>query len=399
MNKAQIVIGLAYGDESKGATVDFLTRHAQRPIIIRYNGGCQAAHNVVTPEGTHHRFQQFGAGMFVPYARTFLSRFMMVEPFQLLSEERKLASLTYNPGGRTFIDGDAQVILPLHRTLNQLRELHRRLTTGDVHGSTGQGIGEAAADALSGADVMRVRDLQRSDDDINTIIKTTYSRLYSQMKELANSAPMNQEFDQVKWSFNLTWVPGFLNAARLICDTFQIVDTDWLAEQNSDLIFEGAQGVMLDQDHPVNSPHVTWSKTTSRNAETILSEIDFQGEVKKLGLIRSYLTRHGAGPLPTEDPLLLKWLPERHNGTGRWQGAWRVGRMDHELVRHSIEYTGGIDGLCISHLDVLRRDPHELADLLGVPLFLTARGPTWKDRSFAETEELRSLSEDLALFR
>ncbi len=90
---AFIVIGLAYGDCGKGTIVDYLTRRHAAHTIIRFNGGAQAAHNVITPDDRHHTFAQFGSGLFVPGVRVYLSRFMLVEPYALFNEEAHLRGL------------------------------------------------------------------------------------------------------------------------------------------------------------------------------------------------------------------------------------------------------------------------------------------------------------------
>src|SRR5712664_3469074 len=105
MNKAIIVAGMAYGDEAKGATVDFLCRDLGAGLIIRYNGGHQAAHNVVTPEGKHHTFSQFGSGSFISGVRTHLSHFMLINPIAMLEEEEHLQSLgIHDMWDRTTVD-------------------------------------------------------------------------------------------------------------------------------------------------------------------------------------------------------------------------------------------------------------------------------------------------------
>src|ERR1700733_7329276 len=91
--QAIFIADLGFGDAGKGTITDFLTRQQKAHTIIRYNGGPQAAHNVVTPGGRHHTFAQFGSGMFLPWTKTFLSRFMLINPLNMLKEARHLSSL------------------------------------------------------------------------------------------------------------------------------------------------------------------------------------------------------------------------------------------------------------------------------------------------------------------
>src|SRR5512147_2617059 len=88
-----LVADLGYGDAGKGSIVDYLTRQRPAHTVIRYNGGAQAAHNVIDPGGAHHTFAQFGSGTLVPGVRTYLSRFMLVDPLNLMHEERHLQTL------------------------------------------------------------------------------------------------------------------------------------------------------------------------------------------------------------------------------------------------------------------------------------------------------------------
>lgn len=101
-------------------------------------------------------------------------------------------------------------------------------------------------------------------------------------------------------------------------------------------MFEGAQGVLLDEWHGFH-PYTTWSTTTFGNAETLLAEAAMTAT--RLGVVRCYLTRHGPGPLVTEDPTLE--LPDPHNGRNEWQGAFRVGHFDAVALRYAIEVAGG----------------------------------------------------------
>jgi adenylosuccinate synthase len=89
-SRAILIVDLAYGDCGKGTIADFLARHTSAHAVVRFNGGPQAAHHVVTPDGRHHAFARFGSGAFIPGVRTFLSRFMLIEPYALLNEANQL---------------------------------------------------------------------------------------------------------------------------------------------------------------------------------------------------------------------------------------------------------------------------------------------------------------------
>ena len=121
--RAIIVIGLGFGDCGKGTIVDHLTRAPGAHTVVRFNGGPQAGHNVVLPDGRHHTFSQFGSGTFVGGVQTLLSRFMLVEPYALLNEANHLVqSGVPDPLDRLWIDKRCAVITPAHQAANRLRE-------------------------------------------------------------------------------------------------------------------------------------------------------------------------------------------------------------------------------------------------------------------------------------
>ena len=115
------VVGLAYGDCGKGTVVNFLTRERQAHTVVRFNGGPQAGHNVVTPDGRHHTFSQFGSGALVPGTRTLLSQFVLIEPYALLNESDHLERLNVvDPLASLMIDRRSVVITPAHQAANRL---------------------------------------------------------------------------------------------------------------------------------------------------------------------------------------------------------------------------------------------------------------------------------------
>lgn len=175
MKHAILVQGLAFGDEAKGATVDFLCRKFPVDLIVRFNGGSQAAHNVVTPEGVHHTFSQFGSGMLAnDRVRTHLSQYMLVDPVTMMNEAEaltvarkeewrrvadlgELEPLPESVWERTTVDPRCVVITPFHKLVNQLREKERGAAR---HGSCGMGVGVAREWSLdTGQEALVVGDL------------------------------------------------------------------------------------------------------------------------------------------------------------------------------------------------------------------------------------------------
>ena len=350
--RAIIVADLGFGDAGKGTVIDALTRAHTAHTIVRYNGGPQAAHNVVTPDGRHHTFAQFGSGMFLPWTRTLLSRFMIINPLNMLSEARHLRELGVTDAfARTLIDRHALVITPFQRTLNRLRELAR---ADARHGSCGEGIGECMADALAHEDaVLRFGDLQ---DRATTIKKLHWLRdlKYPQFTALSRQLPISETIRRECMTFmHSRSIEDCADVFTYLAQQVRVVDEEDIRtvfDQSGTILFEGAQGVLLDENYGF-APYTTWSTTTFANAETVLRECDYQGEVHKLGVVRAYAPRHGAGPFPSEDETLTAVLPEPHNSWNDWQRAFRVGHLDLVMTRYALDMVGRPDSLAVTHLD------------------------------------------------
>jgi adenylosuccinate synthase len=351
-NRAILIADLGYGDAGKGSMVDYLTRQTQAHTVVRYNGGAQAAHNVITPDGRHHTFAQFGSGTFVPGTRTHLSRFMMLHPLAMLAEERHLQSLgIHDAFARMSIDRDALVTTPFQQAANRIKEIAR----GDGrHGSCGMGVGETMSDWLTyGSDVLIAGDLSERDVTVKKLRRMREIKL-SQLEPVLAAASGSETIAEELKTFH---DPHFIDATADIYQHFarqaRIVEADYLGSllnQPGTTIFEGAQGVLLDEWYGFY-PYNTWSTLTYKNADILLSENDFTGESLRLGLIRGYATRHGAGPFVTEDDLLTKKLQDDHNGNNLWQRQFRVGYLDFVALRYALKVAGHIDGLVVTHLD------------------------------------------------
>ena len=156
--KAIVTVGLGFGDEGKGATVDFLTRHYDARWIVRYSGGAQAGHNVQLPDGRRHTFSQFGAGTLAG-AQTYLGPRVVVCPDTLGPEAQHLAELgVENPHQALTMHPDCLLSTTYHMSMNRMREIDRG---GDRHGSCGLGIGEARSYWLKhGLDSVTASDLE-----------------------------------------------------------------------------------------------------------------------------------------------------------------------------------------------------------------------------------------------
>ena len=334
--KALLIAGLGFGDEGKGSIVDYLSRQHSNVTVVRYNGGPQAAHNVVTDEGTHHVFSQFGSGSLVPGVRSHLSRFMLVEPFAFYNERQAL--IEKGASVNITVDPDCIVITPFHWLANKIRETQR----GDTrHGSCGFGVGEARRLYLESGPVLRVRDLLHGALAYQKIlyeIKEHYMyefRYRSAETELYFQHMRSQQMKDLVQQYD--WFANTVRVRHLSPD------------DDATLIFEGAQGVLLDENHGFQ-PHTTWTNCTFENAVTLLEPFERKlDSVEKIGVLRTYMTRHGAGPFPSEDAEVQ--FPD-HNGTGQWQGKFRQGFFDPLLYRYAIKcLRHDVDCLALTHVD------------------------------------------------
>lgn len=145
---------------------------------------------------------------------------------------------------------------------------------------------------------------------------------------------------------------GFLNDCKIISnlDLVGVGHRLRVLLKEGTVIFEGAQGVLLDERHGFH-PHTTWSTTTCENVGSLLAEHSHEGKVECMGVLRAYSTRHGAGPMVSHDAEMTAALPERHNRVDGWQGDFRCGPFDLVATRYALEVAGKIDGLAITCLD------------------------------------------------
>lgn len=349
-----IVAGLGFGDEGKGTITDFLTRKYSANTVIRYNGGSQAAHNVVTTDGRHHCFSQFGSGTLSPGTRTFLSGHTIVDPLAIMLEAEMLEKIDIKDAlKRLDISGQCLVVTPLHKHLNRMLEISR----GDKrHGSCGKGIGQTVTDGQTlGQLALRAVDLPEYETTRYKLDFLWRCKL-DQAEQLLAEQPGN---GQLRACLNQLKRPNYAMLLARVYRHFSwdtgvnIVPENHLHDCRADyraMIFEGAQGVLLDADYGF-WPHVTRTDTTFNNADKLLHGSAVR--MTTLGVLRAYATRHGAGPFPSEDAWLTKQLPDKHNRKDKWQGAFRVGWPDLLATRYALKVCGGVDSLAITNLDRL----------------------------------------------
>jgi adenylosuccinate synthase len=354
MTKVFFVAGLGFGDEGKGTTVDYLVKKHKAGLVVRYNGGAQAAHNVICG-GVHHTFSQFGSGTFHG-AKTYLSKYMLVDLPALVKEGE---TLTKKIGSSAFdllnVDQEALLVTPYHKAANQLHELVRGR---QKHGTCGMGIGEARQDFLFRPEISPVvKDLLNPKvlGEKLSEIKDLKLRTF-QCHDLAKDEGFSEAFNLL-----LTPVEDVVNRwVSLIPTRIKITDQQFLKEfidSQEATVFEGAQGVLLDETYGFH-PHVTWTNTTFDNALDLLSGGGVY-DLEKIGVMRTYMTRHGEGPFPTRNVALASALDikDKHNSDEGWQGQFVTGSLDLVLIKYALGVLGGVNSLSITHMDHLKDPP------------------------------------------
>jgi adenylosuccinate synthase len=347
--RVHAVVGLGFGDEGKGAIVDHLVRRLGARAVVRFGGGPQATHHVVLPDGRWHGFSQLGAGAFVAGVASHQARGALVEPWNLLREDEALrAKGVHDALARHSLDPRAALVLPFHKLIGQLEELAR----GDrPHGSVGLGVGAAARDRAAGL-ALRLEDARDPTAlrvRLHDLVPARLAAAEALVARIATSEA-EERLTHFRGALDLDRLTRMLSsfargyAALLVPDEARLAA---LLAAGGPLVLEGAQGALLDPSVGW-APHVTKTPSTAAPAlELVLPE-----PVVRTGVLRAYAHRHGPGPLPTEDAELGARLAEAHNRANRWQGPFRVGRLDLVLARHAA--ATGVDRLALTCLDRLR---------------------------------------------
>ena len=342
-----VVVGTQWGDEGKGKIVDWMTDNAQG--VVRFQGGHNAGHTLVIA-GRKTALQLIPSGVMREGVACYIGNGVVVDPAHMLLEVERIEALGIDVRSRLFLSEACPLILPFHVELDRARELRRESSGSGKIGTTGKGIGPAYEDKVARR-ALRVQDLKHP------------ARLEHKLRELV-------ELHNTELAYlgapALTWQPmleGALRAADqlrpLMADVGYRLHKAHLAGDN--LLFEGAQGTLLDIDHGTY-PFVTSSNCVAGNAAAG-SGVGPGMLHYVLGITKAYTTRVGGGPFPTELDIneaggvghhLSTVGQERGTVTGR---ARRCGWLDAAALKRSI-IINGVSGLCITKLDVLDGLPH-----------------------------------------
>ncbi len=330
------VVGAQWGDEGKGKIVDWLSERAD--VVVRFQGGHNAGHTLVI-DGAVYKLSLLPSGVVREGKLSVIGNGVVVDPWALLDEIETLAGqgVSVTPERLKLAD-NATLILPLHRELDLLREEARG---ADRLGTTGRGIGPAYEDKVARR-AIRVCDLADAGG-----LEARVAELLAHHNALRRGLGAD-EIDGAALLNQLAEV-----APRLL----PYADTVWrrlgaLRRAGKRILFEGAQGAMLDIDHGTY-PYVTSSNTVAATA-AVGSGLGPGAIDYVLGIVKAYTTRVGGGPFPTElDDQVGRLLGERGHEFGTVTGRpRRCGWFDAVLVRQAVKI-GGIDGIALTKLDVL----------------------------------------------
>lgn len=372
--RAFVTVGLGYGDEGKGATTEALVREFGAQLVVRYSGGAQCGHNVVGPSGKKHPFAQWGAGTFA-YARTHLMRQVIIDPLAMRKEAEALTAEGCEPWELLSVDPRCLVTTPLHACVNRWLEKMRQTSGRDSrHGSCGMGIGETRSYWLwFGEDSIFAEDLKQARGP----------RLMEKLDLLRQRLMLRYPECHDLYRFSVSHLALRLSEPRL---RLRCSDPLPSLEKNSTIVFEGAQGVLLDERWG-QAPHYTWSDVTPRNAVDTAMDLGIE-DIKVIGVLRTYATRHGAGPL-VGNP--LPELADDGNPENLYQGGMRfaehaqpdVARAIEACQDHNHEPDAGslLDALAVNCLDQ-RPMPGWVLEKLALPVMIEGRGPSYADRKF-----------------
>lgn len=370
-----ILCGMQYGDEGKGTFVDYLAHKYNINCIVKYNGGSQASHTVITPEGILHKFSQLGSGMFLENCHTFITENMVINLDNLLVELEIFSNKTgiplQNLLGRIHIHENCFVVTPYHKLMNKLRELSKG---ENRRGSVGTGVSEVITllrepklspfEQPLGLSVKSIFDpysanpikgrLEALQEYTENFYRDNYDIIWKNMpRELVK--PISKEIN-----FLLERL-AFLKVSSMYIEKFRSVPVSQslngclynayettLRKNYSRAIFEGSQGLLIDDVYGIK-PNTTHLDTTNNFALDISY---YRDKIRKIGIAKAFTSRHGPGIFPTENSIVSERIHDENQDESFWNGKIRFGWFDAVLLRYA-QTINQVDELFLSSLDKL----------------------------------------------
>jgi len=331
MNKADLIVGLQWGDEGKGKIVDHMAQ--THDYVCRFAGGHNAGHTIVVGEKVY-ALHLIPSGVLNPKAKNIVGNGVVLSPVDFIKEMKQFDNLE----GRLFISDKAHLLLPYHALIDQARE---RMKGDKAIGTTGKGIGPAYGDKIARVG-HRVGELLNP-TKLTAKVMDYFSENAKIFEVMSVKVPNEAELLAELESYKSVLAPHIVDTTLLVWDAL---------ENGHKMLLEGAQGTMLDIDHGTY-PYVTSSTTVSAGACSGLG-LNPKDLGKVTGIAKAYCTRVGNGPFPSEDfgeegERLRKNGHEFGTTTGRPR---RCGWFDAVAMKHAIR-VNGVDQVALMKLDVL----------------------------------------------
>jgi adenylosuccinate synthase len=333
-----VIVGSQWGDEGKGKITDQLSAKAN--IIVRYQGGCNAGHTVVKGD-KKYIFHLIPSGILYSEKKCFIGSGVVIDPESLLGEIEELRNKGIEIDGKLFIDFKAHVVLPYHKTLDEIKEEKRRK---NKIGTTKRGIGPAYIDKVARTGI-RMADLI-DEESLSAKLKINLKEKNDILEKLYGIKISNQE--------QIDLIKRYQKYGQLLKK--YVIDISLLVNQAIEkgkiILLEGAQGTLLDVDHGT-FPYVTSSNPIAGGA-CIGAGVGPTKIDKVLGITKAYTTRVGKGPFPTElQDKLGEYLRQKGGEFGATTGRpRRCGWFDAVVVNYAVRING-IYGMALTKIDVL----------------------------------------------
>lgn len=334
-----VVVGSQWGDEGKGKITDLLSEEAN--IIVRYQGGCNAGHTVVKGD-EQYIFHLIPSGILHKRVKCLIGNGVVIDPESLLQEIESLKKKNIEIDGNLLIDFKAHVVLPYHKTLDEMKETKRGK---DKIGTTKRGIGPAYIDKIARTGIRMIdlinekslsKKLENNLNEKNTIFEKLYGVKISN-QEKKDIIKKYREYGQLLKKYVID-ISLYLNQA---------------INEDKKILFEGAQGTLLDIDHGT-FPYVTSSNPIAGGA-CIGTGVGPTKIDRVMGITKAYTTRVGRGPFPTEiqGEEIEEYIRQKGGEFGATTGRpRRCGWFDAILVNYAVRING-MDSIVITKIDVL----------------------------------------------
>ena len=370
-----ILCGMQFGDEGKGTFVDYLAHEKNIDCIVRYNGGSQASHTVITEEGIKHKFSQLGSGMFLEKCHTYITENMVINLDNLLVEMEVFSNITgiSIPSliERIHIHENCFIVTPYHKLINKLREFskgtNRRGTVGTGVSEVMYLVNESKLCMSKPTLGLQVKDIFNTNADKPIIhkleeLQNYVQQFYDNNKDVIwKNVPEEMKKDLEKEINFLLEPNAFLKISERYIAKFQDVPGDidlskciyniyetTLRKNCKSAIFEGSQGLLIDGIYGIK-PNTTFLDTTNNFALDISY---YRDNIKKIGIAKAFTSRHGLGVFPTESTSVASKISDENQEETFWNGKIRFGWFDAILFRYA-QSINNVDEIYLSSLDKL----------------------------------------------